>query len=207
MSQIQDIKLIFKLNDSTKSLSLRERQPDACHEGSPNGNLNSHSYEKLDNLLKEASFIENNFPENTSDSIDNLGIISQTLDTELKDDNNPDDSVVKLHFVNPNYRSNSDASELTWYDSQTSIISNECNRRYYETKQWHSNLFFYKRSDATIDLNRRVKPKFQPLKPLIMHKSKQWYTNLFFYKRSDATIDLNRRVKLTFQPLKPFIIH
>lgn len=166
MSQIPNI----KLNGSTKSLNLNVNHP-ARPTSSIDGNLSSHSCKNLDDLLGKASFIEKNIPENASSSYNNFGVVTRTFHKELEQYKNRSfaDSVVKMHFVNPNYYSNSDASGLTGCDSETSLRSNECDRRYHEIKQWHSNLFFYKRSDATINLNRRVKLRFQPLKPFVMH--------------------------------------
>lgn len=163
MSQIQNI----KLNGSTKSLNLNEETP-ARYAGSRNDNLRC---KNLDDLLHQSSFVERNFPENASHSHNNFGAVTRSLSKQLEDYSNKNfaDSVVKMHFVNPNYYSNSETSRLSWCDSETSLRSNECDRRYNEIKQWHSNLFFYKRPNATINLNRRGKLKFQPLKPFIMH--------------------------------------
>lgn len=104
----------------------------------------------------------------------NIGVLRNTLNNELEDleRENIAGSVVNVHFINKNYHSNSDASEMKC-ESETTLESNEYDRRFYETRQWQANLFYYKRSDSAILLNHRVQLKFQQLKPFIIWKPLQ----------------------------------
>lgn len=100
----------------------------------------------------------------------NFGAVTQTLSKQLQDldRKNMADSVVLMHYVNQNFRSKSESTESKCSDSEISMRSNECDRRYCEIKQWYSNLYHYKRSDTAINLNHRVQLKFQPLKPFVI---------------------------------------
>lgn len=147
MTQIQDIKL--------------SRSTESVHQNEEEANLvatTSHSKISLANEPSAEMASSNNF-----------AAVTQTLSKQLEDlaRKNLADSVVEMHFVNANYRSTSDSSELNWSDSETSLTANECDRRYGEIKQWHSNLFYYKRSDDVIAMNRRAQLKFVPLKPFV----------------------------------------
>ncbi len=152
MFQIQNV----KLNGSSITTSLNQKGVELADDTDLTNQ----------NSLTEPLPVDND----PSHSYNNFGAVTQTLSKELEDleRKNFASSVVKIHYVNGNYHSNSDSYELKWCDSETSLKSNECDRRYYETKQWHSNLFFYKRSKAAIDLNHRVQLKFLPLKPFTM---------------------------------------
>lgn len=116
-----------------------------------------------------------NIRKKTSQLCNNVGVVTKTLNKELEDleGKNIANSVVKMHFINRNYNSNSDSTELNCCDSETSIESSEYDRRLYETRQWQSNLFHYQRSNNLTDLNRRVQLKFQPLKQFSFWKPLQ----------------------------------
>lgn len=185
MFQIQDV----KFNGSTTSLShfYDEEPADSVKNFNkittsaslPSINVRSgeSSYqnliEKSKNCQRKISLTDGllveNISENLCQSHNNFGVTpSKDLnDLEWK---NLARSVVKTHFVNTSYDSSSDATDLDWRNSVTSMESNEHDRRFYETKQWHSNLFFYKRTDTVINLNRRVQLKFKQLKPLNIWK-------------------------------------
>lgn len=158
MIQIQDI----KFNRSTSSLNhFREEDPV--------DSIKENEIKKPKNFQrKKKALVVENVAENNPQSHNNFGVATQTAskDQEDLDRQNLASNAVKMHFVNRNYQSDSDATDSERCDSVMSIESNEQDRRLNETKQWHSNLFYYKRSDAVIDFNHRVQQKFQQLKPL-----------------------------------------
>lgn len=131
--------------------------------------------EQSENIQRKISLTDGLLLANTSKNhvqFDSLGEIRNTLNKDFER-RNIANNVVKLHFVNRNYHSNSDSSEIKWCESETSLESNEYDRRFYETKQWQANLFYYPRSDAAILLNHRVHLKFQQLEPFIIWKHVQ----------------------------------
>lgn len=175
MFQIQNI----KLNDSISSIGDREEPADSTNNF--NGRTTSVSQHTTDdgqtnnvrssNTSLTDELMVDSVSEKPSQSCDNFGdLVTPDREMNNSERTNIDSSVVTMHFVNRNYRSHSDSTGLSWCDSAASIESNEFDRRFYETKQWQSNLFYYNRPDAVIDLNHRVQLKFQPLKPLIIGK-------------------------------------
>lgn len=178
MIQIQDIKLNNANSPSIhcrKTFSTEIIQPNSLVEIISCQDLFEAEDEKLKNMQRKISLHDGLLVTNTLENPYKIGVITKSLNKELEDleRRNIASSVVKMHFTNRNYHSTSD-SESKWCESdETSLESNECDRRLYETRQWQANLFYYQRSDAAIKLNHRVHLKFQQLKPFIIWKPLQ----------------------------------
>lgn len=173
-----------RLNEITTSLSLPSTEVVTSKTVSSPSFQNVCGDDKSRDLHRTISTADGLVMENVSQPYQNFGVVTTTLNKEVAEleRKNLASSVVKMHFVNQNYYSNSDSTEMKWCDSETSIESSEFDRRFFEMKQWQSNLFHYKRSNAVFDLNHRVQLEFQPLKPLTvwkqpLHASQSFDTN------------------------------